>query len=96
MLRLTSLAPDIVEAILHGDEPDGINLEKLRRDLPVRWHERWVRWADNKRDNQLSLSSFLGFARDRNLHYAAVARRFGRRVPKRTRRPGQATRLLKT
>lgn len=40
MLRLTSLAPDIVEAILRGDEPDGLNLEKLRRDLPVRWDEQ--------------------------------------------------------
>ena len=46
MLRLTSLAPDIVEAILRGDlsrrsiaktdEPEGISLEKLRRNLPVR------------------------------------------------------------
>ena len=37
MLRLTSLAPDIIEAILHGDEPDGLSLEKLRKNLPVRW-----------------------------------------------------------
>jgi hypothetical protein len=37
MLRLTSLAPDIVEAILRGDKPDGLSLEKLRKDLPVRW-----------------------------------------------------------
>ena len=27
MLRLTSLAPDIVEAILRGDEPEGLSLE---------------------------------------------------------------------
>jgi len=25
MLRLTSLAPDIIEAILRGDEPDGLS-----------------------------------------------------------------------
>ena len=37
MLRLTSLAPDIVEAILRGDEPDGLSLEKLSKNLPVRW-----------------------------------------------------------
>ena len=37
MLRLTSLAPDIIEAILRGDEPDGLSLEKLRKNLPVRW-----------------------------------------------------------
>ncbi len=40
MLRLTSLAPDIVEAILRGDEPDGLSLEKLRKNLPVRWDEQ--------------------------------------------------------
>ena len=40
MLRLTSLAPDIIEAILRGDEPDGLSLEKLRRHLPVRWEEQ--------------------------------------------------------
>jgi hypothetical protein len=39
MLRLTSLAPDIIEAILRGDEPDGLSLEKLRKNLPVRWDE---------------------------------------------------------
>lgn len=37
MLRLTSLAPDIIEAILRGDEPDGLSLEKLRQQLPVSW-----------------------------------------------------------
>jgi hypothetical protein len=40
MLRLTSLAPDIVEAILRGDEPEGMSLEKLRRELPVVWGEQ--------------------------------------------------------
>jgi hypothetical protein len=39
LLRLTSLAPDIIEAILRGDEPDGLSLEKLRKNLPVRWDE---------------------------------------------------------
>lgn len=40
MLRLAGLAPDIVEAILRGDEPDGLSLEKLRKNLPVRWEEQ--------------------------------------------------------
>ncbi len=40
MLRLTSLAPDTVEAILRSDEPDGLSLEKLRKDLPARWEEQ--------------------------------------------------------
>jgi len=45
MLRLTSLAPDIIEAILRGDEPDGLSLEKLRKNLPVRWEEQRTAWA---------------------------------------------------
>jgi len=40
ILRLTSLAPDIVEAILRGDGPDGLSLEKLRKNLPVRWDDQ--------------------------------------------------------
>jgi len=44
MLRLTSLAPDIVEAILRGHELDGLSLEKLRKNLPVRWDEPRQRW----------------------------------------------------
>jgi len=44
LLRLTSLAPDIIEAILRGDEPDGLSLEKLRKNLPVRWDEQRRRW----------------------------------------------------
>ena len=45
MLRLTSLAPDIIEAILRGDEPDGLSLEKLRKNLPVRWDEQRKKWC---------------------------------------------------
>ena len=40
MVRLTGLAPDIIEAILRGREPEGMSLEKLRRDLPVRWDDQ--------------------------------------------------------
>ena len=32
--------PDIIEAIPCGDEPDGISLEKLRKNLPARWDEQ--------------------------------------------------------
>ena len=46
MLRLTSLAPDIIEAILRGDEPDGISLRKLQKNLPVRWDEQRDAWKD--------------------------------------------------
>ncbi len=35
MLSLTSLAPDIIEAALRGDKPDGLSLEKLPKNWPV-------------------------------------------------------------
>jgi len=44
LLRLTSLAPDIIEAILRGDEPDGLSLRKLQKNLPVRWDEQRKQW----------------------------------------------------
>lgn len=40
ILRLTSLAPEIVERTISGVEPEGISLAKLRRELPVLWHEQ--------------------------------------------------------
>jgi hypothetical protein len=38
-LNLALLAPDIVEAILAGREPEGLSLEKLYR-LPLEWDEQ--------------------------------------------------------
>jgi hypothetical protein len=40
MLRLTLLAPEIVERIVTGDEPQGISLRRLRRGVPVVWKEQ--------------------------------------------------------
>ena len=40
MLRLTFLAPDIIEAILRGDEPSGLSLAKLTGRLPLLWSEQ--------------------------------------------------------
>ena len=37
VLRLTLLAPDIVEAILDGRQPDGMTLPRLMEPLPVVW-----------------------------------------------------------
>lgn len=51
LLQLTSLAPDIIEAILRGDEPDGLSLAKLRRDLPVRWDEQARRKTERHQDS---------------------------------------------
>ncbi|PVE25805.1 hypothetical protein DC522_03255 [Microvirga sp. KLBC 81] len=37
ILRLTLLAPDIVEAILDGRQPEELQLERLLRPFPVDW-----------------------------------------------------------
>jgi hypothetical protein len=39
-IRLASLAPDIVEAILDGQEPDGLSLKDMRADIPLLWDEQ--------------------------------------------------------
>ena len=43
-LRLTLLAPDIIDAILAGNEPPGLSLEQLRR-FPVSWTEQREHFA---------------------------------------------------
>ena len=40
MLRLSFLAPDLVEAILDGHQPSDLSLEMLRKPLPTRWSEQ--------------------------------------------------------
>ncbi len=37
LLRLTLLAPDIVESILMGNEPSGLSLTTLTKQLPSDW-----------------------------------------------------------
>jgi len=37
VLRLTLLAPDVVEAILDGRQPDGTRLEDLLDGFPMEW-----------------------------------------------------------
>ena len=39
-MRLTLLAPDIVDAIVDGREPSGLSLERLVRGMPVVWAEQ--------------------------------------------------------
>jgi AraC-like DNA-binding protein len=41
LFRLTLLAPDIVEAIINGTEPEGLSLEKLFR-APMLWEGQWA------------------------------------------------------
>jgi hypothetical protein len=40
VLRLTLLAPDIVEAVLRGRQAPGVQLESLLRPFPVEWREQ--------------------------------------------------------
>lgn len=39
-LRLTLLAPDIIEAILGGRTDQSLTLERLERPQPARWEEQ--------------------------------------------------------
>lgn len=40
ILRLTLLAPDIIEAIIAGREPSGLSLERLYHEFPLLWEEQ--------------------------------------------------------
>jgi len=40
LLRLTLLAPDLVEAILDGRQPEGVTLLGLLEGVPVVWGEQ--------------------------------------------------------
>ena len=41
-MRLTQLAPDIVETILEGKQPEGVNLTDLLEPFPAEWIEQKV------------------------------------------------------
>lgn len=45
LLRLTLLAPDIVDAIINGREPEGLTLSTLRGSLPLAWVKQ-REWLD--------------------------------------------------
>ncbi len=40
ILKLTTLAPDIIEAILNGEEPSGLSLAQLIRTFPMDWEQQ--------------------------------------------------------
>ena len=40
ILKLTTLAPDIIEAILNGEEPSGLSLTQLIRTFPMDWEQQ--------------------------------------------------------
>ena len=39
-VKLMNLAPDIVEAILNGEEPNGMSLARLSKPFPEEWEEQ--------------------------------------------------------
>ncbi len=45
IMRLTRLAPDIVEAILRGDEPSGLSLNMLVKEFPWDWEKQRVKFG---------------------------------------------------
>jgi hypothetical protein len=45
LLRFTLLAPDIVEAILNGNEPDSFSQNKLVGAIPSDWSEQREEWG---------------------------------------------------
>ncbi|MBR0652116.1 hypothetical protein GXW78_20845 [Roseomonas terrae] len=44
VLRLTLLAPDIVEAILDGRQPEGMTLPGLLEPSPPEWEQQRAQW----------------------------------------------------
>jgi hypothetical protein len=44
ILRLTLLAPDIVEMILDGRQPEGLGLPALLEPFPVEWGQQRTNW----------------------------------------------------
>ena len=44
VLRMTLLAPDIVEAILNGHQLDGLALSDLLKPFPLEWERQRAKW----------------------------------------------------
>ena len=40
VLRLTLLAPDIIEAVMDGRQPPALGVHALREGFPVEWREQ--------------------------------------------------------
>ena len=54
LLRLTLLAPDLVEAILDGRQPDDVSLLRLLQPLPQNWSEQRNALAAAPADGRLA------------------------------------------
>jgi hypothetical protein len=48
LLPLTSLAPDIVEAVLDGRQPKGLRLAEVLGNGPLAWEEQRSIWGSSR------------------------------------------------
>jgi len=48
LMRLTMLAPDIVEAILDGKQPRTLTLQNVVRGFPISWREQRAQFGFNE------------------------------------------------
>jgi hypothetical protein len=54
LLRMTLLAPDIVDVILSGDQPAGMTLTMLMEPFPLDWDEQHALWLDEHQSRRAS------------------------------------------
>lgn len=60
LLRLTLLAPNIVEAILDGRQPEGMTLPGLMEPFPVEWEQQVIQRLQDKlmsRSNEILIGA---------------------------------------
>ena len=67
VLGLNNLAPDIVEAIVSGAEPDGLSIAQIMKNIPEDWNEQRrlfgfpERWLREPLGGRRNLAAFLRF-----------------------------------
>ena len=65
MLGVNNLAPDIVEAIAAGAEPDGLSIAQIMKNIPEDWNEQRKsygfpeRWLRNPLDGRRNPAAFF-------------------------------------
>ena len=59
LMHLTLIAPDIVEAIMNGNEPSGLSLARLLKSFPLLWEAQYRKFGfpEKRFDNYGSRSA---------------------------------------
>jgi hypothetical protein len=86
ILRLTLLAPDIVETILDGRQPDGLGLPALLEPFPIAWDQQRTLWfgaAEGPGESTGGVRTSYGFTAS-NFSLLATEHHRGRRPKRRT------------